>query len=254
MRSITAAIIVLSASCSAADPAEDVERQLRSDLKRAEAAVKADPQDVGAVQERGDANFFLGNFDAAITDYDRVIELRPELASRHWQRGLALYFAGRYDDAARQFERYYEGTRGDKSDRENGIWRYYAHVRKVGTEKARKQMLEYTLPDREPLPIIYRMCAGDATPQQVIDSVETAKVSDAERSKRRFYADLYVGLDAAIVQKDTKQARNHLTKAVENPWPRDAGYGGHFMWHTARLSLKGLDQAPSSSPKTQAQP
>lgn len=254
MRLLTAAVLVFSASCSAADTPDDIDLRLRADLKEAEAAVKADPESIEALLQRGDANFFLGNFDAAIEDYDRMLELRPELAPRHWQRGLALYFAGRYDDAARQFERYYEGDRGDKSDRENGIWRYYAQVRKEGVEKARKQLLKYSLPDREPLPIIYRMCAGDATPQQVIESVETAKVSEAEGSKRRFYADLYVGFDAAIVKKDAKAAKEHLAKAVANRWPRDAGYGGNFMWHVARLGLKEIDQPRHSSAKPKAQP
>lgn len=254
MRFLTIVIILCSASCNAAEAPEQVEQRLQADLKTADAAVKADPQNVAALQDRGDANFFLGNFKAAVSDYDTMLELRPELAPRHWQRGLALYFAGRYEDAARQFERYYEGDQGDKSDRENGIWRYYAHVRKDGVEKARKQLLEYTLPDREPLPIIYRMCEGDATPQQVMASVESAKVSDAERSKRRFYADLYVGLDAAIVRHDEKSAREHLKKAVENPWPRDAGYGGNFMWQVARLSLKDLDRPAASAPQGQKQP
>src|SRR3712207_7016404 len=66
---------------------------------------------------RGDALFFLGRFDEAIRDYDRMIALAPELGPTHWQRGLALYFAGRYDDSAKQFERYYEGDR--KSTRLN---------------------------------------------------------------------------------------------------------------------------------------
>lgn len=252
MRSFTAAAIVLCfVSCTNAETPQDVDANLAAELKTANAAVEADPQDVQALLARGDANFFLGNFKAAVADYDRMIELQPMLGPRHWQRGLALYFAGRFDDAARQFERYYEGDQGDKSDRENGIWRYYAHVRKHGVEQARKRLLEYNLPDREPLPIIYRMCEGTATPQQVLESVEAAQISDAERSKRRFYADLYVGLDAAIVRKDAKAAHEHLARAVANPWPRSAGYGGDYMWHVARLSLKGLEQPLPPASKDQ---
>jgi len=249
MRPFTAAIVLCFVSCSNAQSPQQVEQNLALELKAAHEAVESNPEDVQALLQRGDANFFLGNFKAAVADYDRMIELQPELAPRHWQRGLALYFAGRHDDAARQFERYYEGARGDKSDRENGIWRYYAHVREHGIEKARKLLLEYQLPDREPLPIIYRMCEGDATPQQVIESVEKAQVPNPEREKRRFYAHLYVGLDAAVVQKDANAAREHLAKAVANSWPRNAGYGGNFMWHVARLSLKGLDRPASPAPK-----
>jgi lipoprotein NlpI len=204
------ASVLCAASCSAAETPQDTTRELKARLDAANAAIAADPDDVGARNERGDALFFLGRYGEAVADYDRVLELRPELAPKHWQRGLALYFAGRYDESAKQFERYYEGTAGDKSDRENGIWRFYAQVKKDGVDKAREQLLEYTLPDREPLPIVYRMCAGEATPAEVLKSVESAKVSDDERAKRRFYADLYVGLDATIVRDDRKSAKEHL--------------------------------------------
>ena len=230
-------------SCSAAEPAADVERELNESLAKAESLLVTDPMDLAALQERGDALFFLGRFDEAIRDYDRVLELRPDLGPKHWQRGLALHFAGRYEDAAKQFERYYEL---DKSDRENGIWRFYAQVEKDGVEAARNALLPYEQPDREPLPIIYRLCAGEVTPEEVARSVESADVPRDEKRKRQFYADLYLGLDAAIVHDDPQAARPLLERALQNPWPRSAGYGPEFMWHIARLSRDALPKPQQS--------
>lgn len=238
---LAASLLISGAFAAAAEPDETLLRKLNASVTNADAALKADPNDLAALQDRGDALFFLGRFDEAVRDYDRMILLRPQLGPRHWQRGLALYFAGRYDDSARQFERYFEG---DKSDRENGIWRYYAHVKKNGVDAARKSLLVYENPDRAPLPIIYRMCEGEATPQDVLDTVAAADLTAAERRKQQFYADLYVGLDAAIVRNDTSAARKRLERALENPWPRESSYGPQFMWHIARLSLAQLDAPP----------
>lgn len=238
---LTLAAGLLLAGCAptAADDAAKIDGELKAALAEAEGRMKADPNDIRALLARGDALFFLGRFDDAIRDYDRMIAVDPELGPTHWQRGLALYYAGRYEDSAKQFERFYER---DKADRENGVWRFYAQVKKDGVEAARKALLPYEQPDREPLPAVYRLCAGEATPADVLKPAEAPGLPEAERQKRRFYGDLYVGLDAAIVRNDPKAARPHLERAVKNPWPRGAGYGPDFMWQIARLSLDRLDQ------------
>lgn len=236
--------VVACASCSAAEPTANVERELQAKLADAEMRVEANSDDVRALLDRGDALFFLGRFEEAIRDYDRMIALQPELGPTHWQRGLALHFAGQYDDAAKQFERFFEL---DKSDRENGIWRFYAQVKKDGVDSARKALFVYEQPDREPLPIIYHLCEGKATPADVAKSVEAAGIPPQEKRKRQFYAELYLGLDAAIVRNDAKAARPHFERAVANRWPRSAGYGPTYMWHVARLSLDSLGAPPPQS-------
>lgn len=236
-----AALVSISLSpepCSA-ESFDEIESQLQQDFADASAKLEANLEDLSSLLRRGDAQFFLGRFDDAVKDYDRMIALKPTLAPTHWQRGLALYFAGKYEEAAKQFERFYEL---DKSDRENGIWRFYAQVKQIGLEKARKQLLPYSMPDREPLPAIYQLCAGDVGPEQVLKLVDAAGIGDIERSKRHFYASLYVGLDALIVRQDEKQAKNYLSQALKSPWPRESGYGPNFMWHVARLSLDQIEQ------------
>lgn len=234
----TLALATLIPETVIAQPVADVERQLQQEVAEASAALQTDPDDIQTLLRRGDAHFFLGRFDEAIIDYDRMIALRPSLAPTHWQRGLALYFAGKYEEAAKQFEKYYEL---DKSDRENGIWRFYAQVKQVGVEKARKQLLSYSAPDRAPLPAIYELCAGKLDPDQVLSTVDEEGLSALERSKRQFYATLYLGLDASLVKQDQVQAKQFLSQTLENSWPKNSGYGPTFMWHVARLSLKQID-------------
>ena len=237
---IFVAVGVVSVGCLAEEPSREVGAELKAALADAEGRVRADANDARALLDRGDALFFLGRSGEAVRDYDRMIELDPTIGPTHWQRGLALHFAGRYEEAAKQFERFYER---DKSDRENGIWRYYAQVEKDGVEAARKALLPYVEPDREPLPLVYRMCAGDVSGEEVLKSVEAAKVPAEEKAKRQFYADLYVGLDAAIVRDDPEAAKPLLERAVKSSWPRGNGYGPNFMWHIARLSLEQAEKA-----------
>ena len=57
-----------------------------------------------------------------------------------------------------------------------------------------------------------------------------------ERSKRLFYAYLYIGLNESL-QGQKAAAREYLQKAVANKWGPGAGFGPNYMWHTGRLEL-----------------
>ena len=195
-----------------------------------------DPRNVDLHSRRGDAHFFRGDFANSVADYDRMVELNPELDASHWRRGIAFFYAGRYDDAARQFERYHTF---DDVDRENGIWRYLSQVKADGLEKARAGLLKYRKDDREPFPAVYQLFAGKITPDDILQQIGQAEIGEAERSKRLFYAQLYIGLNHAIEDRPDK-ARPHLREAVANTWARRAGYGPNYMWHVGRLHYERL--------------
>ena len=78
-------------------------------------------------------------------------------------------------------------------------------------------------------------------PDQILKSIAGAKISAAEREKRTFYAELYIGLNE-VVENRPKSARSHLAKAVATKWPRTAGYGPNYMWHVGRVQLDLLDR------------
>ena len=112
---------------------------------------------------------------------DRMVEIDPSVLPLHWRRGLALYYVGRYEDSAKQFERYFEQ---DKSDRENGIWRFYAQTKQYGIEEARRRLLPYVQPDRAPLPDVYDLCAGKLTVLKLEERLSPSGLPAAEQAKR----------------------------------------------------------------------
>jgi lipoprotein NlpI len=220
-------------------------RRLDREIARLSEALAANPDDRTAQRlysQRGDAYFFRARFPEALADYEQLSRLNPELEPFHWRRGLAYYYTGRYADAARQFERYFEH---DQSDRENGIWRFYAQAREHGLEAARRTMLPYEKPDRALLPEVYRLCAGTLSAAELEQKINAEDVPEAERQARQFYGNLYLGLDY-VLKGETEPARRHLARAVASRWPQQAGYGPQYMWHVARLELERL---PAPQPR-----
>ena len=112
---------------------------------------------------RGDMNLFLGRFKQARSDYEMMIQIKPELEVSHWRLGIAYYYLGDFEKAAKQFEIYHNY---DAVDRENGIWRFMSQFKKSGLEEARKGLLKYEKDDRPPYPLLYEMFAGRLEPEK----------------------------------------------------------------------------------------
>lgn len=213
-----------------------LQKRYRQVVKQQSQVLRAKPDDVAAYSRRGDAYFFLARFQDALADYDKMVALDAKRAASHWRRGIACFYAGRFRKAAQQFEMY---RTVDMVDRENGIWRFFSQAKAYGLEKARRDLLKYKKDDREPFPDVYRLFAQKITPAKIIANINAAKIGKNERAKRLFYAHLYIGLNHAL-QGRKKEAREHLRKAVANPWGEKAGYGPHFMWHVGRLQYELL--------------
>jgi lipoprotein NlpI len=208
-------------------------------VEKLNAAIAANPETIDLYSQRGDALLFLGRFAEAAADYDRMVELDAARDASHWRRGIALFYAGQYDKAARQFERYHSF---DNVDRENGIWRYLCQVKADGLEKARAGLLKYEKDDREPFGDVYKLFAGTIEPEAIVKRIDQADISDTEREKRKFYANLYIGLWHAAHDRPD-QAEPFLKAAAANTWPANAGYGPHYMWHVGRVHYDLLTNA-----------
>lgn len=198
--------------------------------------ISANPKQPGFYSRRGDAHFFLGEFAEAVNDYDKMVELDPELEAGNWQRGIAYFYAKQYENGAKQFDLY---RSIDNLDRENGIWRYFCQVKAFGFDKAKKTLLKYKKDDREPFPSVYKLFSGKITAKEILKKIEKADVSDKEREKRYFYAYLYIGLNQALENKP-EQAKNYLKKCITNQWGSKGGYGPNYMWHVGRLHYELL--------------
>ena len=234
-----AACNVLSGHLVAEEPNDTVLRQrLEESISQLNARLQENPNSVSLYSSRGDAWFFLGEFEKAVADYDKMVELSPKVDQSHWRRGIAYFYNRQYDKATAQFERYHSF---DDVDRENGIWRYLSQFRFQGSDEARKELLKYDKDDREPFGDVYILFAGETSGQQILKKINAADITEAEKEKRMFYANLYIGLNDAVHDRK-ESALKHLRQATENTWAPKAGYGPHFMWHVGRLHTQQISQ------------
>jgi lipoprotein NlpI len=244
LRAMWGVIGFVASSLAAEDLPHPLSQQVRDDFTKAQTdrveklsqQITEKPTSEDLYSQRGDAYFFLGNFDKAVQDYDQMVKLDKELEASHWRRGIAFFYAGKFKNAAEQFELYHSF---DNVDRENGIWRYLSHVKAQGRDHARQGLLKYKKDDREPFPAVYQLFAGKITPEQILKQIREAEIDDKERQSRLFYADLYIGLNYTVEGQPDK-ALPHLRAATANEWPRKAGGGPYYMWQVFRLHYERL--------------
>ena len=217
------------------------------------AAIALDPQDVEAINARGSEHFVLGQIEKAVADFDRFVQSRPKEAPSHWKRGIALYYVGRYRDGQRQFEQYQTVAQDDV---ENAVWKFLCQARGETVDAARRDFLKISGDTRVPMREIYRLFAGELSPDAVLAAAEESPKDDKDLNARLFYAHLYIGLYYEAVG-DAKEAAKHLIIAA-----RDHKIT-HFMWDVARVHARllvkggGLEsgagkRASTPSPKTEA--
>ena len=218
--------------------------RFQSEIQQLDQAIRDAPNRVDLYSRRGDAHFFLGQFDKALSDYESMVELDKNQGPSHWRRGIARFYAEEFKGAAKQFEEYHTF---DNVDRENGIWRYFSQYRAYDRKKARAGLLKYQKTDREPFPSVYQLFSGVLTPREVLKKIADADIEDDEREKRLFYAHLYIGLNHALEGQD-KSALGHLSRATANRWGSRAGYGPQYMWHVGRLHYDLLIEKHKKSP------
>ena len=70
----------------------------------------------------------------------------------------------------------------------------------------------------EPFPDVYKLFAGDIEPKRILANIAEAEISERERTKREFYAELYIGLHLTVLEED-ERALKHLAKAAANKGP-----------------------------------
>ena len=67
--------------------------------------IELNPQDVEAYNNRGNVYKNKGNYDQAIKDYSRAIELNPQCATAYYNRGATYNAKGNYDQAIKDFNK-----------------------------------------------------------------------------------------------------------------------------------------------------
>ena len=234
-----------------------MQAELMADLnKQLKAIPPLDPSDplakvsaqeaIQRLSQRGDLLMFTGRFSEAVADYQQMVKLDPQLDRSHWRLGIAHFYADSPEAAAGQFDRYHSF---DDVDRENGIWRYLSHYKAFGKQRADQQLLKYSKDDRPPFAEVYQMFEGRLTADQVLaaipDKKEPGQQISSDVLSRQFYSHLYIGLNEVACGRG-QNAEPQLLKAIQNPWPRHAGYGPAYMWHVGRLQYFLINPIDSS--------
>lgn len=178
---------------------------------------------------RGREHFRTGNIAASVADFDKYVELRPDLESRQWERGISYYYAGEYAKGAKQFELYQ--TFHDQ-DVENSAWRYLCVARSEGVEKAQSRMLPIERDPRVPMMEIYDLYRGKLKPEEVLATAKAGMPTAENLNMREFYAHLYIGLWHEAAGRGD-EARKHIFEAEKRKI-------GHYMWDVARVHADRL--------------
>jgi lipoprotein NlpI len=194
--------------------------------------IAKDPKVSDAWYLRGREHFKLGKIKESVSDFDKLVELRPDLASRQWERGISCYYAGEYEKGARQFELYQ--TYHDQ-DVENSAWRYLCVARVAGVDKARQTLLPIENDRRVPLMEIFALYEGKLTPDDVLKAARAGEPNKEMLNIRLFYAHLYVGLWHEAAGKDDL-AKQHILEAEKHKI-------GHYMWDVAHVHGERLRAA-----------
>ncbi len=98
-------------------------------------AIELDPNYAAAFCNRGIAYYNKKNYDTAIRDYDKAIEIDPNFAEAFYNRGLAYYNKKNYDTAIRDYTRAIEL---DPNDADAMVNMGSAYLMKEDKEKARQ--------------------------------------------------------------------------------------------------------------------
>jgi lipoprotein NlpI len=178
---------------------------------------------------RGREHFRAGKVKESLADFDKLVELKPDLASRQWERGISCYYAGEFEKGAKQFELYQ--TYHDQ-DVENSTWRYLCVARTAGVEKARQTLLPIDSDRRVPMMEIFSLYQGKTTPEEVLKAAEAGEPDKEQLNIRLFYAHLYIGLWHEAAGKDDL-AKKHILEAEKHKI-------GHYMWDVAHVHAERL--------------
>ena len=180
---------------------------------------ESDPQ---AVYDKAKADFAANNMQASADGFDRLVELRPDLAAGLWERGVALYYAERYDACIAQFESV------NPNDVENAAWHFLCVAQSESPERAQRDLLPVGFDSRIPMRQIYELYSGASTPDVMLAAADGHPWAV-------FFAHFYVGLYADAVG-DREMALEHLRAAVDDDHPRPGAFERTIaLVHVARL-------------------
>ena len=200
--------------------------QYTESAELAKQAAEQNKDSAAIVQQTAEILYLSGYSDESLPYFDRVIELRPEIAADNWQRGIALCTSGKFELGAAQFKQHHDVN---PDDVENSAWYFLCIAKTKGLEAARKTVIPSRGDARQPMMSVLKMLKGEIEPAQVLAAAVDASIPKPSQPMAQFYADLYVGLYYESVG-DAEQATKYLKRSQEH------GRSG-YMVRTAKVYL-----------------
>lgn len=199
--------------------------------------VELDPSSVDAFQRRGEENFKLAKFKESVADFEKVVTLQPQRKPYHWQLGISYYYTRQHKEGQALFESH---QTVNSSDVENAVWHYLCVANALGLDEAKKRLLPIPNDTRVPMMQVYALFGGKGTEEDVIKKAHEGRVIGGARSRQIFYAHLYLGIYHEILGNDEK-AYDYIKKAAQQY--KENGY----MGQVARAHKIWLDRKRSSN-------
>jgi lipoprotein NlpI len=200
-------------------------------------AIRLDPKNKTAFNNRGYVYAAKGQYRRAIQDYDEAIKLDPKLAIAFLNRGHASFYGLRFASAVTDLERYNEV---DPSEAYTVLWLHLAkkHLGQEDSEDL-KQSAAKVDQSKWPAPIL-RFYMGQIKAKQVLAA---AASPDAEKQKGQLCeADFYTGEDALLHQRWFLPWRRTSGKARLRA-ARDACPRDYIEYVGAMVELKRISGA-----------
>ncbi|MGI0481246.1 tetratricopeptide repeat protein [Geminocystis sp. CENA526] len=177
---------------------------LESDLTKCNQRLKTYPFDPRMYIYRGMIYFKLIRLEESLRDFNKAEELNPQLTPYLWQRGITYYYLQKYAKAARQFE---VDLSINSLDIEETIWYYLSIAQLEDAQSARNSLLPVKPDARSFMTSIYRLFAGKATIQTIINNANTKDI------REMFYLNLYIGLYYEA-QREKSKSWFYMDKAI----------------------------------------
>lgn len=186
------------------------------------------PADAGSVVRLGDALLRGGYCDEAVEQFERAIEMRPEMEPYLWQHGIALFLVGRYSDAKSIFEKH---RIVNPHDVENAAWHFLCVAKANDVDTARQILLPAPGDRRVPMKeILQRLSGGNS---KAIEAAVQGTRGTPAHENASLYGDLYIGL-IADAEGDRDLAKKHLSQA-------DRSELTHYMADVASVYASTVD-------------
>jgi len=164
-----------------------------------------------AFYARAWANEQIGNTKQAILDYGATLRLQPDHLNASLSRGILQFYAGEMGKAGEDFQNVQNKGTKDLSDF-GLLWLYLSRARSNSDITSLKTSFAGMETQTEWPGILFRAFIGTASPEQVINAMNT---TDSLTTRKRQCVGFFFLGQLRLIQGNVEGARKYFTRALE---------------------------------------